>query len=348
MNRLEDFINYLFTRQRWVIHIFYWLAIVVFYVVFFGRKNSNYMLTFFFVGLLMPVTIGATYLLNYFLVPRYLMRERYGIFALYFVYTIVASIFFEMMISLITFLIMAGLSMKNMSTSSIDIFFLMTSLLMVVFLGMVIKMVLHWRKSREDYQLLMKEKVETELRFLKTQLNPHFLFNTLNNLYFLTTEKSDKAPAAILALSEILDYVLHSGKTMLVPIEQEWKQVQNYIALELLRYEERVQITSHFSNAETNSTIPPMILITLVENAFKHGVMPSAGKSWIRIQVVCKDDVINISIGNSWLNKKSGNGIGLQNMRSQLDLLFKDRYSLIVDSSIANEFHVNLVLNTGK
>ncbi|HPM32613.1 MAG TPA: histidine kinase [Chryseolinea sp.] len=348
MTRLENFIEYLFTRQRWVIHFFYWLFILAFYVVFFGRKNSNYLQTFFFVGLLMPVTIAATYFLNYFLVPRYLMRERYGLFALYFVYTIVASIFFEMMISLITFIVMAGVNMKNMSPSSIDIFFLMTSLLMVVFLGMVIKMVLHWRKSKEDYQLLMKEKVEAELRFLKTQLNPHFLFNTLNNLYFLTTEKSEKAPAAILALSEILDYVLHSGKTMLVPIEAEWKQVQNYIALELLRYEDRVQITTHFSNEEPDCTIGPMILITLIENAFKHGVMPVAGKSWIRMNIDCKDSKINISIVNSWQNKISGNGIGLENMKSQLGLLFKESYSLIVDSSKTNEFHVNLVLNIKK
>jgi LytS/YehU family sensor histidine kinase len=348
MNRIVNFIDYLLTRKRWVIHILFWLFILMFYVIFFGRKNSNYLLTFFFVGLLMPVTIGTTYFLNYYLVPRYLMKDRFAFFILYFIYTILASLFLEMMISLLTFLVMAGLNMKNMSPSSIDIFFLLTSLLMVVFLGVAIKMVWHWRKSKEDYQHLMKEKVETELKFLKTQLNPHFLFNTLNNLYFLATEKSDKAPAAILALSEILDYVLHSGKTMLVPIESEWKQVTNYIALELLRYEDRVQITTHFTNQEENCTIGPMILITFIENAFKHGVMPTAGKSWITMNIACAERKIHISVANSWLNRKSGSGIGLQNLRSQLDLLYKERYSLIVDSSVANEFRVTLVLNLAK
>jgi sensor histidine kinase YesM len=348
MNRIENFMDYLFSRQRWVIHVFFWIFILVVYAIFFGRKNSLYLQTFFFVGLLMPVTIGSTYFLNYYLVPRYLMKERFGFFILYFVYTVLGSIFLEMLIVVLTFFVVAGVNIKNMSPSSIDIFFLMTSLLMVVFLGMVIKMVLHWRKSKEDYQHLMKEKVEAELRFLKTQLNPHFLFNTLNNLYFLATEKSEKAPAAILALSEILDYVLHSGKAMLVPIESEWKQVQNYIALELLRYEDRVQITTHFSNQEPGCTIGPMILITLIENAFKHGVMPVASKSWIRMNVECKEGKINILIANSWQNKKSGNGIGLQNLRSQLDLLFKENYSLIIDSSIESEFHVNLVLNIKK
>lgn len=348
MNRVETFMDYLFTRQRWAVHVFFWLVILIVYVVFFGRKNSLYLQTFFFVGLLMPVTIGSTYFLNYYLVPRYLMKERFGFFVLYFMYTILGSIFLEMMIVVLTFIVVAEVDIRNMSPSSIDFFFLMTSLLMVVFLGMVIKMVLHWRKSKEDYQILMKDKVEAELKFLKTQLNPHFLFNTLNNLYFLATEKSDKAPAAILALSEILDYVLHSGKAMSVPIEAEWKQVQNYIALELLRYEERVQITTHFLNHEPGCTIGPMMLITLIENAFKHGVMPVAGKSWIRMNIDCKEGKIIILIANSWQSKNSGNGIGLQNLKSQLDLLYKESYSLIVDSSITNEFHVNLILNTRK
>ncbi len=189
MNRLESFLDYLFSRQRWVIHVFFWLLILAFYVVFFGRKNSNYLQTFFFVGLLMPVTIGTTYFLNYYLVPRYLMKERFGFFLLYFVYTLIGSLFMEMMISMLTFIVMAEIKITDMSPASIDIFFLLTSLLMVVFFGVAIKMMLHWRKSKDDYQSLMKDKIEAELKFLKVQLNPHFLFNTLNNLYYLTTAK---------------------------------------------------------------------------------------------------------------------------------------------------------------
>ncbi len=129
MNRLESFLDYLFSRQRWVIHVFFWLLILAFYVVFFGRKNSNYLQTFFFVGLLMPVTIGTTYFLNYYLVPRYLMKERFGFFLLYFVYTLIGSLFMEMMISMLTFIVMAEIKITDMSPASIDIFFLLTSLL---------------------------------------------------------------------------------------------------------------------------------------------------------------------------------------------------------------------------
>lgn len=259
MYRLGNLIDYLFSRQRWVIHVFFWLLVLMFYVIFFGHKNSNYLLTFFFVGLLMPVTIGATYFLNYYLVPRFLMKERYGFFLLYFIYTLLGSLFLEMMIAMFTFIIMAEVKIKDMSPASVDVIFFLTSLLMVVFFGVAIKMLLHWRKSKEDYQKLMRDKVEAELKFLKVQLNPHFLFNTLNNLYYLTTEKSEKAPQAILQLSEMLDYVMHSSKSVFVPLEKELKQVANYIALELLRYEDRVRVDTAMAGQPEGKMIGPMI-----------------------------------------------------------------------------------------
>lgn len=348
MKRLDSFLDNIFSRQRWLIHVVFWLLILVFYVVFFGRENSNYLQTFFFVGLLMPVTIGTTYFLNYYLVPRYLMKERYGFFILYFFYTLLGSLFLEMMIAMLTFIVMAEVRIRDMSPASFDIFFLLTSLLMVVFLSVAIKMLLHWRNSKEEYQKLMRDKVEAELKFLKIQLNPHFLFNTLNNLYYLTTEKSDKAPQAILQLSEMLDYVMHSSRSVFVPLEKELKQVENYIALELLRYEDRVQITTKFSVDLNTYEIGPMILITLIENAFKHGVMPIAGNAWINFIVEGKEGGLCISISNSASGTKPGNGIGLENLRSQLHHLYKDEYQLNVENTKANEFSVNLTLNHKK
>ncbi len=345
MERLAD---HLFTRQRWVIHMCFWLMVLAFYVIFFGRKNNNYLLTFFFVGLLMPVTIGTTYFLNYNLVPRFLMKERYGFFLLYFIYTLIASVFLEMMIAMLTFIVMAEVKIRDMSPASIDVFFLLTSLLMVVFLGVAIKLLLHWRKSKEDYQKLMRDKVEAELKFLKVQLNPHFLFNTLNNLYYLSSEKSEKAPQAILQLSEMLDYVLHQGKSVFVPLESELKQVDNYIALELLRYEDRVQIDREITGQIHQHTIGPMMLISLIENAFKHGVMKSAGKAWIYLKVACKPEKVEIQISNSWQPTEEGNGIGLENLKSQLAHLYPHNHSLQIETGNPNEFLISLIINTEK
>ncbi len=344
MTRIESFAEYIFLRQRWIIHIIFWLLILIFYVIFFGRNTSNYLQTFFFVGLLMPVTIGTTYVLNYYLVPHYLLKERYGFFLLYFIYTLIISLFLEMMIAMLTFIVMAELHIRNMSSASIDIFFLLTSLLLVVFFGVAIKLLLYWRLSKEEYQKLMRDKVEAELKFLKIQLNPHFLFNTLNNLYYLTTEKSEKAPQAILQLSEMLDYVMHSGKLIFVSLEQELKQVENYIALELLRYEDRVQITKLIAADLSKYKIGPMMLITLIENAFKHGVMPIADNAWIRLVVEKNGEGLYISISNSATEAKPGNGIGLENLRSQLRHLYKEEFVLELNHGL-NEFSVNLTLN---
>jgi two-component system LytT family sensor kinase len=253
-----------------------------------------------------------------------------------------------MLVALLTLLVMAELRVQNMSPASVDIFFLLASLLMVVFFGVAIKMLLHWRTSKEDYQKLMRDKVETELKFLKVQLNPHFLFNTLNNLYYLTTEKSDKAPQAILQLSEILDYVMHSSKSVFVPLENELKQVENFIALELLRYADRVEVSTKFIGDLSKYEIGPMILITLIENAFKHGVMPIAGYAWINFTVAEREKGLFVSITNSANNAKPGKGIGLENLRSQLDHLYKDDYSMEVVDTKLNEFSVTLILNQKK
>jgi LytS/YehU family sensor histidine kinase len=344
MNRVTNWMDYLFTHQRWVIHILFWLLVLAFYVIFFGRKNSNYLQTFFFVGLLMPITVGTTYFLNYYIVPVYLMKERYAYFAVYFVYTLIGSLFLEMMISALTFIVMAEVNIHDMSPASIDLFFLLASLLMVVFFAMGIKMLLHWRQSKEDYQKLMRDKIETELRFLKVQLNPHFLFNTLNNLYYLSTEKSEKAPQAILQLSEILDYVLHQGKSMMVPLEQELKQVDNYIALELLRYEDRIRIDKAIEGNVEDHAIGPMMLITLIENAFKHGVMKTTGNAWIKMEIACSPERLEISISNSGRDAKQENGIGLANLRSQLNHLYPQRHSLLINTYRHDEFEVKLIL----
>lgn len=344
MNQPIIWLDNIITRKRWILHVVFWVVILLIYGIFFGRRNDNYFQTLFFVGLLMPVVIGATYFFNYYLIPHFLISGRYRFFILYSFYTILTAMFLSMMVALLTFLIMAELRVQNMSPASVDIYFLLTSLLMVVFFSVAIKMLLHWRHSKDDYQKLMRDKVEAELKFLKIQLNPHFLFNTLNNLYYLTTEKSDKAPQAILQLSEMLDYVMHSSKSVFVPLECELKQVENYIALELLRYEDRVQVSKQFSGDLNTYEIGPMILITLIENAFKHGVMPRSGKSWIHFNVEEGERGLHIAISNSSSQVKSESRIGLENLRNQLDHLYGKGYSMEVNSN-ENTFSVNLILN---
>jgi sensor histidine kinase YesM len=348
MDRITLIFDTLFTRRRWAAHGFFWLLILTFYVIFFGRRTENYSLTLFFVGLLMPVTIATTYFVNYVLIPRYLMKERYVFFGLYFTYTLLGSVFLETVIALITFIIMAEVSIKSMSPASIDIVFLLTSLLMVIFFASGIKMLLHWRKSKEEYQASMREKVETELKLLKSQLNPHFLFNTLNNLYYLATIKSDKAGQAILCLSDVLDYVLKEGKSTLVPLDRELKHLRNYVDLELLRYDDRTDVNIKILGNPEEHIIGPMMLITLMENAFKHGVASIGGRPWIQMSVNCDEHQVNININNARKNKVNGHGIGMENLERQLKHLFGERFQLVIDDKISNEFAVNLIIQRKK
>jgi sensor histidine kinase YesM len=344
MDRLDNVLDEFFLRRRWIAHASFWIVILAFYVIFFGRKSDNYPLTLFFVGLLMPVTIGTTYFVNYVLIPRYLMNGRYASFGLFFTYTLLGSLFLEAVIAMITFIVVAKVSIKDMSPASIDIVFLLTSLLMVIFLASGIKMLLHWKKSKEDYQKLMREKIETELKFLKSQLNPHFLFNTLNNLYYLASVKSDKAPQAILSLSKVLDYVLKEGRSTFVSLERELQHLENYIALELLRYEDRVEVDLNVAGPVERHTIGPMILITLMENAFKHGVMPVAGKSWINMEVKCDEKKVIINISNGRKGSPNGHGIGLDNLSNQLKHLYGNRFQLAINEDNADTFGISLTL----
>ena len=345
MNQRESWIDHLFARNRWMLHVLFWMIVLVLYAVFFGRRNSNYIQTFFFVGLLMPVTIVTTYFLNYILIPRYLLRERYYYFALYFLYALIGSIFLEAIIAMLTFLIMAEAKIKAMSPASIDIFFLLAALLMVVFFAVSIKLLLHWRQSKEDYQKLMREKLETELRFLKTQLNPHFLFNTLNNLYYLAMEKSDRTPQAILALSEILDYVLHSGVHTQMSVSKEWQQVENYINLEMMRYQDRLTIVKSVTGDLTKHSIGPVMLLTLVENAFKHGAMNVSGKSKIEILLMAVEDQFRIRIENEKRNLTSplSHGVGLKNLKQQLIHLYPTNHDFSIEDT-ETKFMVQLTI----
>ena len=321
---------------RWFLHLVFWLAVLAFYTIFFGNINSNYKITFSFVIILLPVTIITTYFLNYELIPNYLFKKRYAKFFLFFIYTLIVSFYIEVGTIMVIFATVAELDMSEMHPSNTNPILLIAVMYVVVFLGVAVKLVNQNTNNQYEIQKLKGEKVEAELKFLKTQLHPHFLFNTLNNLYALTLEKSDKASDVVLKLSELLDYVLYDCDVEQVPIEKEIKQIENFIELERLRFGNRLEVVFSHNQCSPNLLIPPMLLMTLVENSFKHGVSKTMEKSWINIDLYTNQDKLVINVKNSkHIVKKSTNeisrGIGLHNLRNRLDLIYKDRYTFEVD-----------------
>lgn len=221
------------------------------------------------------------------------------------------------------------------------------SFMSVFFFG-IIKYTYDYRKLKADAQQLRIEKQEAELNYLKSQTNPHFLFNTLNNIYALAREKSDLAPESILRLSKILRYMLYETAGEYIAIEQELKIISDYIALERLRYDESLRINFNYDIEDPRQAVPPLLLIPLVENAFKHGVSETRGHPFVDIHLSVKARQLTFFVKNSTDGVPEEGGvkenIGLSNLRRQLELLYTD-YSLRVqpgDGQFAATLQINL------
>ncbi len=335
-------------RARWVLHFVFWVAVLVFYTIFFGYKNVDYKITFSFVIILLPVTIATTYFLNYELIPYYLFRKRYAKFFLYFIYTLIVSFYIEMVTVMGIFILVAELNMNELHPSNTNALILIAGMYVVVFLGVAVKLFTHYNQNQVEIQTLKNEKIEAELKFLKSQLHPHFLFNTLNNLYSLTLEKSEKAPDVVLKLSELLDYILYECNADLVSLDKEVTQLKNYIELEKLRYGTRLHVDFDYPRDISKVQIPPMLLMTLLENSFKHGVSKTMDDSWIKMSLGLTGEEFNFYIENSKgkpkkVSQGASGGIGLQNLRNRLGLLYKDTYELAIDEK-EKSYGVRLIL----
>jgi two-component system LytT family sensor kinase len=202
-------------------------------------------------------------------------------------------------------------------------------------------------KLKQAAQQLRIEKQEAELNYLKSQTNPHFLFNTLNNIYSLARDKSDLAPESIMRLSKILRFMLYETGGEFIAIEQELKIISDYIALEQLRYDESLHINFNYDIEDMKQAIPPLLLVPLVENAFKHGASETRGRPFVDIHLSVKDRQLALYVKNSSeqldQDEKVTENIGLSNLRRQLELLYTD-YDLSVQQG-ESEFTAALKIN---
>jgi len=202
------------------------------------------------------------------------------------------------------------------------------------------------RKKEREVALLRAEKFDTELKLLKSQINPHFLFNALNNIYSLTVTKSAMAPDMLLKLSSMLRYVLYEGSEDKVPLSSEVKYIKDYIDLQRLKDEEILNI--EFTHTEElNFWVHPMLLIPFVENAFKHSKVEDLIDGWIKIDLRLEDgEKMSFSVENSVpkaVETDQTGGIGIENVRRRLELLYPGRYLLTIEKT-EGSFHVLLEL----
>lgn len=221
------------------------------------------------------------------------------------------------------------------------------SIISLIFFAVAIHIYNHTKLKQASQQLRI-EKQEAELNYLKSQTNPHFLFNTLNNIYSLARDKSDLAAESILRLSKILRFILYETGGEYIAIEKELKIIIDYIALEKLRYDDSLVINFNHDIEDLKQVMPPLLLMPLIENAFKHGVSETGDNPFIDIHLSVKRHQLKLIVKNSTDQFPQGmdvkQNIGLSNLRRQLELLYKD-FSLSVrqaESDFTSDLKINL------
>ncbi len=331
-----------YVRNRtWLSHVLFWISILL--IQTFGSTADYVQLNSIFghkLIMLVPKMMAA-YALIYYQVPKLLYKKKY---LLFFISFALSSYLFSAIARVMVVHIVETLFRPQPFTqeSISEIFGDLYKLYFHYYLGVyfpaillfILMLVNESMEKRTVLEQLSKEKFSAELNFLKGQIHPHFLFNTLNNLYVLTMQKSEKAPETVLKLSEMLDYMLYQCNDKKVTVEKEMQLIQNYIDLESLRYGNRLQLDFEKEIDNSQTQIAPLILISIVENAFKHGASGTIAKTVIKIKVKVQDQKLSFEVFNtkSKLAQKDEtnykDGIGLKNTIKQLELIYPNQFQI--------------------
>lgn len=335
-------------------HSLFWLFYVVFFTLVTLPYNGSFANCLIVALLWLPFNALFTYLLLYGLLPR-LLLEQYGWFLwgliAYLLLALGGNFLFRAFI-LIPY--QSGIWLPSHNDTRNEIFavgsFLGTQAIVGIAAG--IKLLRHSYRLEQANQQLAHETQLVELQVLKAQIHPHFLFNTLNNLYLLTLKQSVQASDIVLRLSGLLHYMLYECNRPSVALEQEISYIKSYIELEKLRYGNRLSVTIIINKVADNQLIAPFLLIPLVENAFKHGSSQQTGRAYIELTVSLVNNQLAFRLENSLdklfvPNVYNTVGIGLANVRKRLQLIYPNAHELLVHSE-SERFVVELNIDLNR
>ena len=336
-------------KRSWQIfwHIVFWICMIAFFVSiarYSGKMTTQAILVIFVLYGIINISV---FYLNFLLfIPRFLDKKKYKLYAISIVSTIIAfglvKYGFGLMFKSIILMRLKGHEIP-FSKYFINTIFITTIFL---FLSTVLKFTIDWFLNGRIQRDLENQRLTAELSFLKSQINPHFLFNSLNSIYSLAYQKSDTTPEAILKLSEIMRYMLYECNDNKVELTKELQYLQNYIDLQKIRFGNKAFIDFEVRGEVTNQHIVPLLLISFIENAFKHGIANDAA-SPIKLKINLEDGHLYFFIQNKkhTHNRDSSGGIGLNNVRRRLDLLYPGKYNLdIRDEADTYTCQLSLVL----
>lgn len=330
-----------------VYHSAVWISLLLLFSLI-ERAESDHSL-FYIMGnnVLRLLILGAAVYYNiYVLVPKYLANKKFKSYLGFFVLLVLVITPIE---SFLIFVKSNDLpEMQAQIVSALNWSFLPNAFLIAT--STVVKIVIDWLKSQRERQVLHTQNMQSELRFLKSQINPHFLFNTLNSLYALTLKKSDKAPDIVLKLSEMMRYMLYECNEPQVMLSKEISYIGNYLELEKLRQGETINIDFEVEGAVSDQKIAPLMFIPFIENCFKHGLGNHLSKGYVGISLKVDGQKVEAHIENSKpetmpkpLHARSG-GIGLTNVKRRLNMLYPNNHTLEIDDA-PNSYAVTLKIN---
>ncbi|WP_439132022.1 sensor histidine kinase [Polaribacter sp.] len=317
------------------LHLLFWVVVWFFFSSFFSVGSTNKNFIFWFSTLLSIISIVSSYVFVYHLIPNFLIVKKHQLFALYTFYSVIFIVCAVLMTVVFGFVFFYNLEYQKMPGLTKNSGVILVCVLLIIVLASAFKILKHNFESLEENKTLENKFLQTqlqlkeqELQFLKMQIHPHFLFNTLNTLYGFALKKSDKAPEMILKLSGLLDYILYQVDKPLVFLQDEINHIKNYISLEKSRFQDTLKVDFFIETIHDNLQIPPMLLLPFVENAFKHGT-PNNGILKVKINLMLAEKHLHLQVVNSAkIKETSKKGIGLQNIQKRLEMLYQNHSML--------------------
>ncbi len=337
-------------RLRW--HLLFWV-VVVFYQVFDNmyRHDREFMPMVMAVLPNVPFDMLSTYISVYFLLPRFLLKQKYFLFAFWLVIISIPLIFIELLIG---YYIQAPLLLTEELDLSfftydrfISVFILINS---ITLFASAIKFIKLWFVFQQEKAQLKTQSLTSELALLRSQINPHFLFNTLNNIDSLVNINPDMASKSLIRLSEIMRYMLYEASEDFVSLDKELEYLKSFVSLQKLRLKAKNYVELNIEGKTNGKKIPPMLIIPFVENAFKHG-RKNAAAPGIIIDIKIRPDIYEFEVINYMTKadteiKDKVGGIGLQNIKRRLELLYKERYVLLIEEEDGkHRVYLKLLIN---
>lgn len=328
-----------FTRRH---HVLFWSVYFLLNILRWGNYFDDYLYSLKTNIIGFPVHMILVYLNIIVLMPSFVYKRKYFVYIIFLIASLLLMVF--MKFNLTFFLVSENIWPEGPSvihdftfTYAID---MMIGELYVITFVTAIKITMDWLEEQKRVAALEKMQSDTELLFLRSQISPHFFFNTLNNIYSLSIEKSEKTPRIILKLSELMRYLLYETKTKRQSLEKEIICIQNYLDLERIRYGELLKINMNISGDIHNKKIAPILLLSFVENSFKHGANKNIGNVTIDIDFKIVKNFLFFTISNpiSEITKHEltinhSGGIGLNNVKKRLALGYgSDEYDLKIDN----------------